>query len=173
VQAQGHTRWNSVPVSRWCESDVASKAAVRAEVMSWGLGDSHVDPGEVLLRFVTQSAARAERYAQLLQEAFEAAERLKQAHTAGALDINEDDEMIAETARRDLDRIFNTRGVAALVGHTTEPPRTSVFTSPVRRYVGLLILKRRNVIAAQTSPPRPLLLGLRNAPYGWPSDKAS
>jgi hypothetical protein len=73
--------------------------------MSWGLGDSHVDPGEVLLRFVTQSAARAERYA---QEAFEAAERLKQAHTAGALDINEDDEMIAETARRDLDRIFNT-----------------------------------------------------------------
>ena len=86
--------------------------------MSWALGDSHVDPGEVLLRFVTQSAARTERYAQLLQEAFEAAERLKQAQTAEALDINEDDEMIAETARRDLDRIFNTGGAAAVVGNT-------------------------------------------------------
>jgi len=61
---------------------VASKAAVRAEVWSWGLGDTNVDPGEVLLRLVTQSAARAERYAMLLEEAYEAAERLKQAHDA-------------------------------------------------------------------------------------------
>src|SRR5215207_6274688 len=28
---------------------VASKAAVRAEVWSWGLGDTTVDPGEILL----------------------------------------------------------------------------------------------------------------------------
>src|SRR6187551_2574869 len=42
---------------------VASKAAVRAEVLSWGLGDSKVDPGEVLLRLVTQSAARADNVA--------------------------------------------------------------------------------------------------------------
>ncbi len=41
---------------------VKAKAAVRAEVMRWGLGDSKVDPGEVLLRLVSQSAARAERY---------------------------------------------------------------------------------------------------------------
>jgi hypothetical protein len=65
---------------------VASKAAVRAEVWSWGLGDTTVDPGDVLLRLVTQSAARAERYAMLLGEAYEAAERLKQAHDAGADD---------------------------------------------------------------------------------------
>jgi hypothetical protein len=52
--------------------------------MNWGLGDSTVDPGEVLLRLVTQSAARAERYSRLLQEAFEAAGRLKNAHDAGA-----------------------------------------------------------------------------------------
>jgi hypothetical protein len=97
---------------------VASKAAVRAEVFSWGLGDTHVDPGETLLRLVTQSAARAERYATLLEEAYEAAERLKQAHDAGDLKIDEDNEEIAETARRDLDRIFNTGGVAALVGNT-------------------------------------------------------
>ena len=52
--------------------DVASKAAVRAEVMNWGLGDTKVDPGEVLLRLVSQSAVRAERYALLLEETYEA-----------------------------------------------------------------------------------------------------
>jgi hypothetical protein len=99
---------------------VKAKAAIRAEVMNWGLGDSHVDPGEVLLRLVTQSAARAEHYSRLLQEAFEAAERLKQAHDAGAQIEAPGDELAdtAETARRDLDRIFNTGGVAALVGNT-------------------------------------------------------
>jgi hypothetical protein len=95
---------------------VKEKAAVRAELLGWGLGDATVDPGEVLLRLVTQSAARAERYAILLEEAYEAAERLKRAHDAGELKI-EDSEM-AETAREDLDRIFNTGGVAALVGNT-------------------------------------------------------
>jgi hypothetical protein len=59
------------------------RAAVRAGVWSWGLGDTTFDPGEVLLRLVTQSAARAERCAMLLEEAYEAAERLKQAHDAG------------------------------------------------------------------------------------------
>jgi hypothetical protein len=96
---------------------VASKAAVRAEVFNWGLGDSTVDPGEVLLRLVTQSAARAEQYAMLLEEAYEAAERLKRSFDAGALDIDESKE-IAETAREDLDRILHTGGVAALVGNT-------------------------------------------------------
>jgi hypothetical protein len=73
---------------------VASKAAVRAEVFNWGLGDSTVDPGEVLLRLVTQSAARAERYAMLLEEeAYEAAERLKRSFDAGALDIDESKEI--------------------------------------------------------------------------------
>jgi hypothetical protein len=40
---------------------VKAKAAVRAELLGWGLGDATVDPGEVLLRLATQSAARAER----------------------------------------------------------------------------------------------------------------
>jgi hypothetical protein len=47
---------------------VLAKAAVRAEVMAWGLGDSNIDPGEVLLRLVSQSAARAQRYAVELEE---------------------------------------------------------------------------------------------------------
>jgi hypothetical protein len=99
---------------------VASRAAVRAEVFSWGLGDTTVDPGETLLRLVTQSAARAEMYARLLQEAFDAAERLKQAHEEGANieALGDENADTAETARRDLDRIFNTGGVAALVGNT-------------------------------------------------------
>jgi hypothetical protein len=46
---------------------VKAKAAIRYELSSWGLGDSTVDPGDVLLRLVTQSAARAERYAQELE----------------------------------------------------------------------------------------------------------
>jgi hypothetical protein len=98
------------PVCRFhggASPQVASKAAVRAEVWSWGLGDATVDPGEVLLCLVTQSAARAERYAMLLDEAYEAAERLKRSFDAGALEIDESKEM-AETAREDLDRIFNT-----------------------------------------------------------------
>jgi hypothetical protein len=76
-----------------------------------------VDPGETLLRLVTQSAARAERYAVLLEEAYEAAERLKRSFDAGALGIDESKEM-ADTAREDLDRIFNADGVAALGGNT-------------------------------------------------------
>ena len=67
-------------VCRWhggAAGQVKAKAAVRAELLGWGLGDATVDPGEVLLRLVTQSGARAERYAILLEDAYEAAERLK------------------------------------------------------------------------------------------------
>jgi hypothetical protein len=117
-------------VCRWhggAASQVRVKAAIRAEVMNWGLGHAHVDPGEVLLRLVTQAAARAEHHSRLLQEAFEAAERLKQAHDAGAQIEAPGDELAdtAETARRDLDRIFNTGGVALSATHT-EQRRTSV-----------------------------------------------
>lgn len=44
-------------------SHIASKAKVRAELESWGLDAPKVDPGETLLKLVSQSAARAERYA--------------------------------------------------------------------------------------------------------------
>jgi hypothetical protein len=107
VQEQGNTWWGSVSIPCGASPHVASKAAVRAEVWSWGLDDTTVDPGDVLLRLLTRSAARAERYAMLLEEAYEAAERLKRSFDAGALEIDESKEM-AETAREDLDRIFNT-----------------------------------------------------------------
>lgn len=45
-----------------------AKAAVRAEVMAWGLDAPTVDPGETLLRLVSQAAARAQRYAAELED---------------------------------------------------------------------------------------------------------
>lgn len=58
---------------------VRAMAAVRAEAMRWGLGDTHVDPGEVLLRLVSQSAARAERYAAELEQLVEESPTLREA----------------------------------------------------------------------------------------------
>lgn len=92
---------------------VKARAAVRAEVIAWGLGDTTVDPGEVLLRLVSQSAARVEFYGGLLRQAYEAAERLQRAETLPQSDL-----LAAETARADLERVLNHGGVAALIGHT-------------------------------------------------------
>lgn len=47
---------------------VRAKAAIRAELMAWGLDAPTVDPGETLLKLVSQSAARAEGYALELKE---------------------------------------------------------------------------------------------------------
>jgi hypothetical protein len=71
---------NGEPCSRWavkgatvCPShggsapQVRKRAAVRAELESWGLGDTTVDPGETLLRLLSQAAARADRYAAAIQ----------------------------------------------------------------------------------------------------------
>jgi len=100
---------------------VRARAAVVAEVMRWGPGDSKIDPGEVLLRLVSQSAARAELYAQLLSDAYDAAERLRDAHEAELLvetDEGEEERAAAQVARDDLRRIFTTGGVSALIGNT-------------------------------------------------------
>lgn len=48
-----------------------ANAAVRAEVLGWKLGDTTVDPGETLLRLLSQSRWRAERYASRLGEIVE------------------------------------------------------------------------------------------------------
>jgi hypothetical protein len=69
LQAQGNLRWHDVSLSRRECAQQNAKAAVRAEVMKGRLGDSHVDPCEVMLRLVIQSAARAEMCARPLEEA--------------------------------------------------------------------------------------------------------
>lgn len=47
---------------------IRAKAAVRAELMTWGLDAPTVDPGETLLKLVSQAAARAQRYAAELED---------------------------------------------------------------------------------------------------------
>ena len=51
-------------------------------------------------------------------EAFDAAERLSQSRDGGEILDDETRGAISQTARRDLDRIFLTGGVSALIGHT-------------------------------------------------------
>lgn len=51
---------------------VKARAAVRAELLRWGAGDTTLDPATVLLRLVTQAANRAEFYAALLEEQYQA-----------------------------------------------------------------------------------------------------
>jgi hypothetical protein len=70
VQGESDPWRNGLPLAGGAAQQVKAKAAVRVELIGWGLGDATVDPGEVLLRLVTQSAAGAERYAMLLEEAY-------------------------------------------------------------------------------------------------------
>ena len=55
-------RWHGGSVPK-----VAALAAVRVEVSKWQLGDAVDDPGEVLLRLVTQSRMRVEQYAAVIE----------------------------------------------------------------------------------------------------------
>lgn len=96
-----------------------AKGQVVLELRNWGLTDKTVDPGETLLKLVTQSAARVEFYAGLLQRAYAAAERLREAEEAP------DGTDLAVTARLDLERVLNTGGVAVLIGHTYAGTQTS------------------------------------------------
>lgn len=97
---------------------VKSKALVRAELANWRLGDATVDPGEVLLRLVSQSSARADFYASLLQEAYEAAERLAYQEDEPQVEDGGRATESRKSAQEDLHRIFNHGGVAALIGNT-------------------------------------------------------
>jgi hypothetical protein len=45
---------------------VRAEVAVKETVIAWGLGDTKTDPGELLLRLVTQAALRADAYSREL-----------------------------------------------------------------------------------------------------------
>lgn len=90
---------------------VRAHAAVRAEVAHWTLGDAKDDPGETLLRLITQSRRRADLYAGLLEKAYDAAERLQAAQDTGDMHLDAD-------ARRDLQEVLANGGVGVLVGKT-------------------------------------------------------
>jgi hypothetical protein len=59
---------------------VAAKAAIRAEITSWGLDHvTNVDPVELILRMITQSVWRQQRYAEERARLIEAAPTLRDA----------------------------------------------------------------------------------------------
>lgn len=98
---------------------VKAKAAVRAEVLRWGLGDVHTDPGEVMLRLVSQSAARAERYAAEIEELVSESETLRKALVSQAYgEFGPTGEFIRglvvlEAQERDRLSTFASRAIAA------------------------------------------------------------
>lgn len=101
-----------------------AKGAVVVELSRWGIHDKTLDPGITLLQLMTQSFQRARLYGELLEEAYEAAERLQAAQdelsntSPSTLPGAEQSVADRERASADLQRIFNTGGVSALVGHT-------------------------------------------------------
>lgn len=117
---------------------------VVVELRKWGL-DGHTDladPNETLLRLLTQSAARVSLFAGMLQEAYDAAERLRAAleheRVVVSPDVSErgpvdpDDyeaeqpfteDPAVQAARLDLRRIFAMGGAAALIGFKYDADR--------------------------------------------------
>lgn len=70
---------------------VRAEVAVREEVMAWGLGNSKTDPGELLLRLVTQAAIRCDAYARELAKVVTEHENdLKKALTGNTFQATED-----------------------------------------------------------------------------------
>lgn len=115
-----------------------AQGAVVVELRRWGLdGQTELaDPGETLLRLVTQSRARCDLYADLVRQAYEAAERLRHAEAAPQSDLLE-----AETARLDLERVLNRGGVAALIGHTYSGTQQNGVIATGERIRGLVDLE--------------------------------
>jgi hypothetical protein len=81
--------------------------------------------------------------------------------------------ILTETARRDLDRIFNTGGVAALVGNTYGAAKdVGVYvTGEAIRGLADLEAKERERCANFASKAGPL--DSPSAPYELPNDRAS
>lgn len=115
-----------------------AEGAVVTELRRWGLTSQAdlVDPGQTLLKLVTQSAARADLYGSLLGEAFDAAERLRAAEEAPQSDL-----LATETARMDLERVLNAGGVGALIGHTYAGTQTSGVIATGEKIRGLAELE--------------------------------
>lgn len=58
---------------------IKSAAVVRHELTKWTLGQAVDDPGEIMLRLVTQSAARVQRYSEEVSRMVEAEPNLQRA----------------------------------------------------------------------------------------------
>jgi hypothetical protein len=65
-------------------SVIRAEVAVRETVLAWGLGDTKTDPGELLLRLVTQAAIRADAYARELERIVAEKDSLEKALTGNS-----------------------------------------------------------------------------------------
>lgn len=95
-----------------------ARGQVVVELSRWGITDKTLDPGLTLLQLMTQSFYRAQMYAGLLEEAYEAAERLRGADATGELPPSVDSSTDRDRAVQDLQRIFGAGGVSTLIGNT-------------------------------------------------------
>lgn len=110
-----------------------AKGQVVVELSRWGIHDKTLDPGITLLQLMTQSFNRARLYGELLEEAYEAAERLHGVRGGRADGIDDlhsvDSAADRDRATQDLERIFNSGGVSALIGHTYASSENGVFAT--------------------------------------------
>lgn len=101
---------------------VRSKALVRAELSQWTLGDAVDDPGEVLLRLVTQSRMRVDAYSAELEKMVAESPNLRDALVGDAMGefgkIGEYVRGLAslEAAERDRLATFASKAVQAGLG---------------------------------------------------------
>jgi len=96
-----------------------ARGQVVLELQSWGLDDQLIDSTSAMLRLLAQAYRRAGFYSQLLEEAYEAADRLRKAEFSDLDEPpNAGNSADRDRAMMDLERIFNTGGVASLIGHT-------------------------------------------------------
>lgn len=105
-----------------------AQGQVVVELSKWGITDKTLDPGVTLLQLMTQSFYRAQMYAGLLEEAYEAAERLRGADV-GELPESVDSRADRDRAAQDLQRVFASGGVSALIGHTYSSSEDGVFAA--------------------------------------------
>lgn len=148
-----HRSTDGKPCTRWathgatvCAShgartpQVARAALVRAEISQWRLGDAVDDPGETLLRLLTQSVRRADIYAALQEEAFEAAK-------------NDDTNLGAAWKM--------PRGVAALIGHRYSAGADGYPATPISEAIrGLVDLEMREREFAANLATKAITAGL-------------
>lgn len=87
-----------------------AEGAIRLAVIRWNVDQPHIDPVETYMRLATVTAARAEWLAELLEQAYDAAEQVAAAARDGA-----DDGVTGEAVRL-LDDVLSRGGVSALVG---------------------------------------------------------
>lgn len=126
-------------------AEAKAEGSLRLEMSKW-VFDSHgttgVDPRTIVLQLIAYWQWRLNEYGRLQATAIEAAERLHRAHQAGKLLLaqdNADDQNLAadggddgqplseppalQVARADLEQIFASGGVTAIVGNRYDADR--------------------------------------------------